>query len=138
MMFERPYIQQLITRLNEPRTFVQVLMGPRQVGKSTLIGQVLSKLDAPHLHVSADAVPSSGETWLEQQWEGARLKLKSTGAKEFILAIDEIQKIPNWSEVVKKLWDQDTRSKQKGQSDPVGIIAIAVAARIDRITRWKI
>jgi uncharacterized protein len=111
-MFERPYIQQFIVRLEEPRSFIQVLMGPRQVGKSTLTGQVLGKLNKPHLFVSADAVANSGETWLEQQWEAARLRLKSTEAPEFILAIDEIQKISNWSEVVKKLWDEDTRTKQ--------------------------
>jgi uncharacterized protein len=111
-MFERPYIQQLIGRLTEPRSFIQVLMGPRQVGKSTLTGQILEKLDVPNLFVSADAVANAGETWLEQQWEAARLQLKATEAREFILAIDEIQKISNWSEVVKKLWDEDTRAKQ--------------------------
>lgn len=110
-MFERPYIQQLTTRLKEPRTFIQVLIGPRQVGKSTLTGQVLDKLSIPSLFVSADAA-NSGETWLEQHWEAARLQLKSKEASEFILAIDEIQKITNWSEVVKKLWDEDTRAKQ--------------------------
>lgn len=98
--------------MKEPRSFIQVLMGPRQVGKSTLAGQFLDKLNIPNVFVSADAVANSGETWLEQQWEAARLQLKSTEAPEFILAIDEIQKISNWSEVVKKLWDEDTRTKQ--------------------------
>jgi predicted AAA+ superfamily ATPase len=111
-MFERPYIEQLTKRMTESRGFIQVLMGPRQVGKSTLTGQVLAKLDAPKLFVSADAVANSGEVWLEQQWETARLQLKSSEASEFILAVDEIQKISNWSEIVKKLWDEDTRSKQ--------------------------
>ncbi|CAN5431304.1 ATP-binding protein [soil metagenome] len=111
-MFERPYIQHFTDRMKAPRTFIQVLMGPRQVGKSTLTGQVLDKLGFPNLYVSADAVANSGETWLEQQWETARIQLKSTEASEFILAIDEIQKITNWSEVVKKLWDEDTRKKQ--------------------------
>ncbi|MFN5557596.1 MAG: ATP-binding protein [Chryseotalea sp.] len=112
MAFERPYIQQLISRMNEPRGFVQVLMGPRQVGKSTLTAQVLAKLNAPHLFVSADAVANAGALWLEQQWETARLQWKASGANAFILAIDEIQKIDNWSEVVKKLWDEDTRTNQ--------------------------
>lgn len=112
MAFERPYIQQLISRMNEPRGFVQVLMGPRQVGKSTLTAQVLAKLNAPHLFVSADAVANAGALWLEQQWETARLQWKASGATSFILAIDEIQKIDNWSEVVKKLWDEDTRTNQ--------------------------
>ena len=109
-MFERPYCNHLIHRLKEQKSFIQVLMGPRQVGKSTLAGQALAKLDSPNLFVSADAVPNTGEVWLEQQWEAARLQYKASGAKEFILAIDEIQKIGNWSEVVKKLWDEDTRS----------------------------
>ncbi len=112
MVFERPYIQQLISRMNEPRGFIQVLMGPRQVGKSTLTAQVLAKLNAPHLFVSADAVANAGALWLEQQWETARLQWKASGATSFILAIDEIQKIDNWSEVVKKLWDEDTRTNQ--------------------------
>jgi predicted AAA+ superfamily ATPase len=112
MMFERPYIEQLTKRMLEPRSFIQVLMGPRQVGKSTLTGQVLTKLNVPHLFASADAVANSGEVWLEQQWEIARFQLRSSEASEFILAVDEIQKITNWSEIVKKLWDEDTRSKQ--------------------------
>lgn len=84
-------------------------MGPRQVGKTTLTGQALTSLAIPFLFVSADAVSNTGEVWLEQQWEVARLQWKASGAKDFILAIDEIQKINNWSEVVKKLWDEDTR-----------------------------
>lgn len=53
MTFERPYIQQLISRMKEPRAFIQVLMGSRQVGKSSLIWQVLVKLKTPHLFVSS-------------------------------------------------------------------------------------
>lgn len=112
MTFYRPYIQQLTSRMNEPRSFIQVLVGPRQVGKSTLTGQVLAKVAAPHLFVSTDAVANAGAVWLEQQWETARLQWKVSGATSFILAIDEIQKIDNWSEIVKKLWDEDTRTNQ--------------------------
>lgn len=110
MNFERPYIQQLINRLKEPRNFIQVLMGPRQVGKTTLVGQVLSQLKTPSLFVSADAVANAGSIWLEQQWESARMQWKNSGAEVFVLAIDEIQKIDNWSELVKKCWDEDTRN----------------------------
>lgn len=96
-MFQRAYFQELTTRLNEPRKFIQVLMGPRQVGKSTLLEQVLQKLELPFLSVSADAVPNTGDVWLEQQWEAARLQHQNSGSADFILAIDEIQKISNWS-----------------------------------------
>jgi len=95
--------------MKEPRGFIQVLTGPRQVGKSTLTGQVLDRLNIPFLFISADATANAGEIWLEQQWQTARLQWKSSGADSFILAIDEIQKINNWSELVKKLWDEDTR-----------------------------
>jgi predicted AAA+ superfamily ATPase len=97
--------------MEEPRRFIQVLMGPRQVGKTTLTEQVLQSLKKPYLSISADAVPNTGDLWLEQQWETARLQYAGSGSEDFILAIDEIQKISNWSEVVKKLWDEDTKTK---------------------------
>lgn len=59
--------------------------------------------------VSADAVPASNKVWLEQQWETARLSMDGQEAKEALLVIDEIQKIDNWSETVKLLWDKDTK-----------------------------
>jgi predicted AAA+ superfamily ATPase len=57
---------------------------------------------------SADAITAINSGWIEQIWETARLKMKVQSAKEFILVIDEIQKILNWSETVKHLWDRDT------------------------------
>jgi predicted AAA+ superfamily ATPase len=110
MVFERPHIQIVISRMNERRKFIQVLFGPRQVGKTTLVTQALAKLGVPHLFVSADGLASAGRSWLEQQWETARLQSRVSGASDFIFAVDEIQKIDNWSEGVKRLWDEDTRS----------------------------
>ncbi len=83
-------------------------MGPRQVGKTTMASQMLRNIDIPYIFESADAVAAVNTTWIEQIWEAARLKMKSLAAKEFILVIDEIQKIQNWSEAVKRLWDKDT------------------------------
>lgn len=107
-MFERSHIQSLTKRLKEKRLFIQVIMGPRQVGKTTMISQLLKKIKSPNLFVSADGVQSFHTQWLEQQWELARDKYNQKKAKDFIFVIDEIQKIENWSETVKKLWDQDT------------------------------
>lgn len=98
--------------MSEPRRFIQVLIGPRQVGKTTLVTQLLETSKVPSQFVSADAVAASNVAWLEQQWETARLKMAQDGAREFILVIDEIQKINNWSETVKLLWDADTHSKR--------------------------
>lgn len=109
-MFQRPHLQKLINTLQEPRKFIQVILGPRQVGKTTLVSQLIQKYTFESFLVSADAVGSSNTFWLEQQWETARIKLKQSGAKEFLLVIDEIQKIDNWSETVKSLWDADTKN----------------------------
>jgi len=109
IMFERPYLQVLKSRISEPRNFIQVVMGPRQVGKTTLVTQLTAGYQHAFHFVTADAVPAAGTVWLGQQWETARLMMKQQQASEFLLVIDEIQKIANWSETVKLLWDTDTR-----------------------------
>jgi hypothetical protein len=73
-----------------------------------MAAQMLKKLNIPYIFESADAVSAVNTDWIEQVWETARLKMKVQTAKEFILVIDEIQKIQNWSETVKRLWDRDT------------------------------
>lgn len=108
-MFERPYLQVLKKRIEEPRKFIQVLVGPRQVGKTTMISQLLPQLSVPHLLESADAISATSSAWLAQVWESARLRLKVSEASGFMIVIDEIQKIDNWSELVKQQWDKDTR-----------------------------
>ena len=110
-MFERNQLQGLIKRMQEPRRFIQVIMGPRQVGKTTLVTQLAGKVKIDYLFISADAVGVTNATWLEQQWEAARIKMIQGEREEFLLVIDEIQKIANWSEVVKMLWDADARNK---------------------------
>jgi len=109
-MFERPHLQQVINRIREDRKFIQVILGPRQVGKTTLVNQMVQKYEFESIVVSADAVSAASTYWLEQQWEAARIKLTQSGAKEFLLVIDEIQKIDNWSETVKLLWDTDSKN----------------------------
>ena len=111
-MFKRYAYKNILNRLIEPRKFIQALFGPRQVGKTTLIQQAMKDIGIPGHYVSADAVSAASPVWLQQQWETARIKHK-TGRhkKDFILVIDEIQKIPGWSDTVKLLWDQDTGNR---------------------------
>lgn len=109
-MFQRAHLQTLIKRLEEPRRFIQVVLGPRQVGKSTMVQQMLTKMNLPFHSVSADGVMASNAVWLTEQWEVARVKKQASGTNEFLLVIDEIQKIKNWSETVKALWDLDTQN----------------------------
>jgi predicted AAA+ superfamily ATPase len=108
---ERHHLQLLLKRMNEPRKFIQVIMGPRQTGKTTLVNQLIKKIDIPCIYESADAIPAGNIIWLEQIWIAARTKMKLTAAEEFILIVDEIQKIQGWSEMVKKLWDEDSRNR---------------------------
>ena len=100
----------LAERLAEPRRFLQVVAGPRQVGKSTLVQQVTGELSLPVRYASADEPTLRGADWISQQWEAARLE--ATGKEGAVLVLDEIQKIPAWSETVKRLWDEDTRKKR--------------------------
>ena len=108
MSYQRPQFQTLISRLAEPRRFIQVVAGPRQMGKTTLVQQVCEAIGLPVQFSSADEPTLRGPEWIAQQWEIARLKRGSEGA---ILVLDEVQKISGWSEAVKRLWDEDTRKK---------------------------
>jgi predicted AAA+ superfamily ATPase len=110
-MYKRTYYKQIKSRIEEPRKFIQVIFGPRQVGKTTMVDQLLSQLSIPYMSESADAIIATNSAWLIQVWETARLKMKASGASEYLLVIDEIQKINNWSEIVKQQWDKDTREK---------------------------
>jgi predicted AAA+ superfamily ATPase len=110
-MVKRKIFEAFAARLREPRRFIQVISGPRQTGKTTLAQYILSQFECATHYASADAVLSAGAVWLEQQWEIARQAVRAGG--EGVLAIDEIQKIPNWSETVKKLWDEDTAHDRK-------------------------
>ena len=108
--FRRPQTTILAARLAEPRRFLHLVAGPRQVGKSTLVQQVTDALRLPVRYASADEPTLRGADWISQQWEAARLE--ASGAAGAVLVLDEIQKIPSWSETVKRLWDEDTRKKR--------------------------
>ena len=107
-MFQRPYFQTVKKRIAEPRRFIQVIAGPRQVGKTTLVNQVMKSISFPGYYASADGMISDESVWIRQQWEIARAKQKQNPSADFLLALDEIQKIDNWSESVKAEWDVDT------------------------------
>ncbi len=111
MNYKRHQNHILNKRLKEPRRFIQVIYGPRQVGKTTMVTQFLDESELNYHFVSADAVGQFSSNWIEQQWDLARLQLKQSGKKSLLLVIDEIQKINNWSEAVKKQWDSDTKTK---------------------------
>jgi len=111
---DTPYLRAqkglLESRLAEPRRLIQAVAGPRQVGKTTLVRQALSSWGDRARYASADEPTLRGRGWIAAQWEAARLEARCAGATGSVLALDEIQKIPDWSETVKRLWDEDTAS----------------------------
>ena len=107
-MIQRSHFQTIVARIKEPRKFIQIVEGPRQVGKSTLIKQVLRSISTPWMHFAADNVPATRSAWISDCWASARNKLQMEHLPELLLVIDELQKLQNWAEVVKKEWDADT------------------------------
>ncbi|MBF0252489.1 MAG: ATP-binding protein [Candidatus Omnitrophica bacterium] len=107
-MFKRDVTRIVLDRLIEKRQFLQIINGPRQVGKTTAIRQVLEDIKVESIYAAADLPAPPSISWIEENWEKARLKLKSV--PEVILVLDEVQKIDRWSEEVKRLWDEDTKN----------------------------
>lgn len=108
-MITRQQLSVLKIRMEEPRRFIQVLAGPRQVGKTTLVQQFVQQTNTPVLSVSADLVEPTNKEWIILQWETVRSKMRIQQLTEYILIIDEIQRINDWSAVVKREWDADTQ-----------------------------
>jgi len=112
IMYKRPIYQIVAKRLGEPRRFIQVLAGPRQTGKTTIAQQILSDFRGPGHYATADEPVLKDRVWIGQQWETARSQVRKEGGRtRCLLVLDEVQKIPAWSETVKRLWDEDAAAK---------------------------
>lgn len=111
--YRRPQTDELVLRLLEPRRFIQVVAGSRQVGKTTLAGQAAERSGLPTRYASADEPTLRGVPWIEQQWEAARSLADEADAGGALLVLDEVQKVTGWSETVKHLWDADTRRERR-------------------------
>lgn len=108
-MFKRPIYQVLLKRITGPRRFIQAMIGPRQTGKTTLARQIMERIDIPAHYATADEPFLKDPIWIEQQWEAARAKSRGVGrGRRALLVLDEVQKISGWSEIVKRLWDEDS------------------------------
>jgi predicted AAA+ superfamily ATPase len=110
--YVRPAARVLERRLAGPRRFIQVMAGPRQVGKTTLVRQVLERSRRPTRYASADEPTLRGRDWLAAQWEAARIAAREAGRAGAVLVLDEIQKVAGWSETVKRLWDEDSAARR--------------------------
>ena len=110
-MYTRPQSTLPSRRLKERRRFIQVIIGARQVGKTTLVRQVTTASSLPIRYASADEPTLRSTEWIAKQWEAARLEAKESKRHGTLLVLDEIQKVPNWSETVKRLWDADSANE---------------------------
>ena len=107
-MIRREQSDSLISCIEEPRKTILVVAGPRQVGKTTMVKQVLKEIDMPSMFFNADAVDPNDNVWIAERWEEARAQMRFSESHEYLLVFDEIHKVGNWSEQVKKEWDADT------------------------------
>ena len=106
--FKRDLVHTLVSRLREPRRFMQVVMGPRQTGKTTAVTQALDELKLKRHFALASVGSESSQDWLRAQWEQARILASQNPQQPVLLILDEVQLVSQWSGVVKALWDEDT------------------------------
>lgn len=110
--YTRPrYFRILWQRLHSVPRLLQIIVGPRQVGKTTLALQLVTRWEGLTHYETADQPSPPTTQWILDQWDAAR-RLRRAGRRETLLVLDEIQKIPRWSEVVKRLTDEDHRAQR--------------------------
>lgn len=112
-MYERAQVQTISNRMSElENPLLQVVVGPRQTGKSTMVAQALAYQQYESVYVSADDPIEPSVSWLATEWQQARNMTRGNKVP-VVLVIDEIQKVKGWPRVVKSLWDEDRRVDNK-------------------------
>ncbi len=99
-MITRYFVPTLLQRLADKQPLIQLILGPRQVGKTTAAKQIMEKYKGKSIYTSAEQTIRVDNLWITEQWQEAQQAGAGT-----LLIIDEIQKIENWSEKIKALWD---------------------------------
>ena len=112
MEYQRPLLKKILDRIREPRRYIQVIAGPRQVGKTTIALALRDETGGLVEYHSADVVATYGRTWIDQVWETLRIRMRLEQQQSALLILDELQKISDWSAAVKKHWDRDTRENR--------------------------
>lgn len=104
MVFSRPLLADLLDFLKRHPSVIQVLVGPRQVGKTTLAHHLIDAAGMAAVYASADAPLPPGPEWIDAHWRQAELRAASVSGP-VLLVLDEVQKVRGWSEAVKRHWD---------------------------------
>lgn len=120
----KSYYPGVLSALKDGIIPIQVISGPRQVGKTTFSRQLKEAWHGPSLYAAADkpAIPSTA--WIDEHWNAARTM--AAGNKPALLILDEVQKITGWSETVKKLVDEDKWNNKKVRVLILGSSALLV------------
>lgn len=105
--FQRQVVQAVLDALKNRKNLLQIITGPRQVGKTVAAQQIAQQWPGETILVSADSPLPPGPEWLRAQWERARRTAQPDKTGQTLLIVDEIQKVKGWSEEVKSLWDQN-------------------------------
>lgn len=116
MAFTRALVQELVAACRRRSPLIQVIVGPRQVGKTTAAQQAVTELGWPQVFANADSPLPLGPEWIETQWRFAQT-LKPGRGQRVLLVLDEVQKVTGWSEILKRLWDEQQR--QGGRIMPI-------------------
>jgi len=119
MNYQRQIVARLEDALLSGPPLLQVVTGPRQVGKTTAAEQLSQRLGWPGIFEAADVSPPPGPEWIETHWTRAR----ALPSRPALLVLDEVQKVRGWSETVKRLWDEEKRSRK-----PLSVILLGSSA----------
>jgi uncharacterized protein len=125
--FERSLVPLLVGELEKKQSVFQVLIGPRQVGKTTIARQVMDKLPFPFIYASADNPLPPGPEWIETQWRRAEVEADRSGGA-VLLVLDEVQKVRGWSEVLKSRWDATIQTARDIRLLVLGSSALLIQA----------
>ncbi len=128
-MIQRDATAKLQERLEEPARFIQVVLGPRQVGKTTLAEQAIEHLSFPTIFAAADLPAPPGPEWILTRWEEGRHR--ASPGKPALLVLDEVQKVSRWSEIIKGLWDEDRRARRDLRVVLLGSSALLVSKGLE-------
>jgi predicted AAA+ superfamily ATPase len=121
----RAVLAELRRRLREQAPGrLQILTGPRQVGKTTLLLELQRALGRRAVYAAADSPEASLPGWWELQWRAAE---EHAHAGSGYLLLDEIQSLAGWSSLLKGKYDQVRREELPLQVVVTGSSALAVS-----------
>ena len=106
--YERPIVTEILNGLDRTKKLLHIIIGPRQVGKTTAALQIADGWQGPVIHASADSPLPPESAWIRAQWElaGIEAERAKSDNRDVLLILDEVQKVRGWSEIVKSLWDR--------------------------------